>query len=336
MKLSDFNYHLPKELIAQKPPRKRSSSRLMVLNGSEVMHRRFYDIVKYLQKGDVLVVNDSRVMPARLFGRKKTGGRVEVLLVKKDGKTWKCLIKGKNIRAGTEIIFNELKGVVTEKKGNKFKVDFDSGNFEKILEKHGKMPIPPYIKGEVEKSRYQTVYASNPGSIAAPTAGLHFTKRLLKEIESRGVKIASVTLHVGLGTFEPVKVEDITQHRMEAEYLEIGEKDARIINKTRGRLAAVGTTALKALESASDEDGNIKTISTWSNLFIYPSYKFKTRVDCLITNFHLPKSTLLMLVCAYAGRERILNAYDIAIKNSYRFYSFGDAMLCDRYLHKML
>lgn len=332
MILSDFDYSLPKELIAQSPAEPRSSSRLMVLNGEKIEHRRFYEIVKYLRKGDVLVINDSKVVPARLFGRKKSGGKIEVLLVNKvHNEEWECLIRGKNVRAGTEIMFkdNVLSGVVIDKREGKFEIEFNpSGNFDDILERLGHVPVPPYIKTNVKKDRYQTVYAKNPGSIAAPTAGLHFTGELLKDIKDRGVKIASVTLHVGLGTFSPVRVKDIAKHPMQAEYLEIDEKNARIINQgiENGRVIAVGTTTIKALESACNEKGNIQPTASWSDLFIYPGYRFKTSVDGLITNFHLPKSTLLMLVCAFAGRDRIFNAYSIAIQEGYRFYSLGDAM----------
>ncbi|MDI6654367.1 MAG: tRNA preQ1(34) S-adenosylmethionine ribosyltransferase-isomerase QueA [Candidatus Hydrothermarchaeota archaeon] len=329
MKLHDFDYCLPKELIAQAPVEPRSSSRLMVLNGDKIEHRKFYEFVDYLRDSDVLVVNDSKVIPARIAGRKKTGGRVEVLLISKLSETkWNCLVKGK-VRSGSEIFFeDDLQGMITGAAGGKFEIEFNAGA-EEILEKYGEPPTPPYIKQKTEKERYQTVYAKNPGSIAAPTAGLHFTKELLEEIESRGIKIASITLHIGLGTFAPVKVENIAQHKAEVEYFEIDDKNAEIINE-EGEVIAVGTTTLKALESAADERGRISATSGRSDLFVFPPYKFKTRTSGLITNFHLPKSTPLMLVCAYAGRERILKAYEIAIKNSYRFYSFGDAMLIMR------
>lgn len=328
MKLQDFDYHLPKELIAQAPVEPRSSSRLMVLNGSKIEHKKFYELADYLRDGDVLVLNDSKVIPARILGKKKTGGRVEVLLVSKLSEgNWKCLVKGK-ARAGTEIIFDGgLRGYVRDKT-NKYEIEF-SGNFDEILEKYGKPPTPPYIKREIEKERYQTVYARNLGSIAAPTAGLHFMKELLKEIESRGARIAYVTLHIGLATFAPVKAENITQHRVEPEYFEIDEKNAEIINEGE-RVIAVGTTSLKVLESAADERGCISATSGWSDLFIFPPYKFRSNTSALLTNFHLSKSTPLILTCAYAGRKKILKAYELAIKKKYRFYSFGDAMLIMR------
>lgn len=326
MRLHNFDYKLPKELIAQTPAEPRSSSRLMVLNGGGIEHGKFYEFVDYLGESDVLVVNDSKVIPAKILGRKKSGGRVEVLLVSKLGEgNWKCLVKGK-ASIGTEIIFNgNLRGYVRDKTSGKYEIEF-SGDFEEILEKYGKPPTPPYIKKETERERYQTVYAKNPGSIAAPTAGLHFTKELLKEIDSKGARIASVTLHVGLGTFAPVKVEDMAKHRVEPEYFEVDEKNAEIINDGE-RIITVGTTTLKVLESATDGRGHICAASGWSDLFIFSPYKFRSNASALLTNFHLPRSTPLMLVCAYAGRERILSAYELAIKEEYRFYSFGDAML---------
>ncbi len=326
MRLHNFDYKLPKELIAQTPAEPRSSSRLMVLNGDGIEHGKFYEFVDYLGESDVLVINDSKVIPAKILGRKKSGGRVEVLLVSKLGEgNWECLVKGK-ASIGTEIIFSgNLRGYVRDKTSGKYEIEF-SGDFEEILEKYGKPPTPPYIKEETERERYQTVYAKNPGSIAAPTAGLHFTKELLKEIENRGARIASVTLHVGLGTFAPVKVEDIAKHRVDAEYFEVDEKNAEIINDGE-RIITVGTTTLKVLESATDGRGRICAASDWSDLFIFPPYKFRSNASALLTNFHLPRSTPLMLVCAYAGRERILSAYELAIKEKYRFYSFGDAML---------
>lgn len=326
MKLHDFNYSLPKELIAQAPAEPRSSSRLMVLNGSKIEHKKFYELIDYLREGDVLVLNDSKVIPARIAGRKKTGGRVELLLASELGeKKWKCLVKGK-VRSGSEILFEgDLRGMITNAAEGKFEIEFNN-SADGILEKYGEPPTPPYIKQKIDKERYQTVYAKNPGSIAAPTAGLHFTKELLKEIESKGARIAYVTLHVGLGTFAPVRVENIVQHRVEAEYFEIDEKNAEIINEGE-RIVAAGTTTLKALESAANNEGRISAASGWSDLFIFPPYKFRSNASALVTNFHLPKSTLLMLVCAYSGRKKILKAYELAIKEKYRFYSFGDAML---------
>ncbi|MBI5253056.1 MAG: tRNA preQ1(34) S-adenosylmethionine ribosyltransferase-isomerase QueA [Euryarchaeota archaeon] len=329
MKLHDFDYSLPKELIAQVPVEPRSSSRLLVLNGSKIEHGKFYELADYLREGYVLVLNDSKVIPARIRGKKKNGGRIELLLVLElSERKWKCLVKGK-VRSGTEIIFDDdLRGVITDAANGKFEIEFNAST-EEILEKHGEPPTPPYIKRKAERERYQTVYARNPGSIAAPTAGLHFTKELLKEIESKGARIAYVTLHIGLGTFAPVKVENIAQHKPEPEYFEIDEKNAEIINEGE-TVIAVGTTTLKALESAADEEGRISATSGWSDLFIFPPYKFRSNTSALVTNFHLPKSTLLMLVCAYAGREKILNAYELAIKEKYRFYSFGDAMFIMR------
>lgn len=330
MKLSDFEYELPKELIAQKPAMPRSSSKLMVLDGSEIRHEKFYNIKNYVGKGDVIVVNDSKVIPARLSGRKRTGGRVEALLLRNSvasAQKWKCLMKGKNLQVGTEIEFGNLRGRIVEKENGKFEVEF-SAPVESFIARYGKMPLPPYIKAKIPSQRYQTVYAKKRGSIAAPTAGLHFTSGLLREIEREGANVASVTLHAGLGTFAPVKVEEVSKHTLEAEYFEIDKKNAEIINKAK-RLIAVGTTTVKALES-SYHNGKIVPASGWSDLFIYPPHEFKTDIEYLITNFHLPKSTLLMLVCAYAGRERILGAYKVAIKNSYRFYSFGDAMLISK------
>lgn len=328
-RLQDFDYLLPNELIAQSPMVPRNASSLMVLNKGEIEHRKFYNISDYLEAGDVLVVNNSKVLPARLLGKKSTGGRVDCLLVKSEGNEALCLLRGKNIRAGTRISFENgaLSGTVKEKKEEKFLVEFDSLNLKKIINEVGRVPTPPYIKKEAQMKQYQTVYAKNDGSIAAPTAGLHFTKGLLEKIEKKGVEVAKVTLHVGLGTFAPVKENNIKNHEMEAEFFKINKKDANMINKRKGRLVAVGTTTVKTLESAYDENGNVLPAFGWSELFIYPSYKFKAPIDALLTNFHLPKSTLLMLVCAYAGKKEIFKAYEEAVKRKYRFYSFGDAML---------
>jgi S-adenosylmethionine:tRNA ribosyltransferase-isomerase len=329
MKLTDFDYPLPKKLIAQSPAVPRSSSSLMVVNGRGIEHRRFYNLVDYLEKGDVLVVNNSKVLPARLFGRKKTGGKVDCLIVKREGKGAICLLRGKNIAAGTKISFEDgaLSGLVKEKQNDRFLVEFDSDNLPGVLNRIGRAPTPPYIKKLAHMKQYQTVYAKSDGSIAAPTAGLHFTDGLLKKIEKKGVKVAKVTLHVGLGTFAPVKVKDVQKHKMEAEYFKINKKDAKQINNRKGRLVPVGTTTVKTLESACDDSGIVHPASGWSELFIYPGHKFRAHIDALLTNFHLPKSTLLMLVCAYAGKNETFNAYQIAVKKKYRFYSFGDAML---------
>ena len=334
MKLSDFDYHLPKELIAQSPIEPRDASRLMVL-GKTLEQRYFSDILDYLEKGDTLVLNDSRVIPAKLKGKKSTGGRVEALVVSKAGAGYECLIQGKNIRQGSILHFGELEATVLEVKrddmGARYMVEFNcNGNLNDILEKVGEAPLPPYIKQKLEdRGRYQTIYARENGSIAAPTAGLHFTDGLLDRIRKKGVNIAYVTLHVSPGTFTPVKAENIEEYIMEPEYVSIGQENADIINRTEGKLIAAGTTTAKALES-SCVDGRITAKEDFSRLFIYPPYRFRSKIDALITNFHLPKSTLLMLVSAFAGRERLLRAYSEAISNSYRFYSFGDAMLIFR------
>jgi len=327
LSLSDYDYFLPKELIAQEPLKDRSKSRLMVLFKDKIEHRRFFEVIEYLNKGDTLVINDSKVIPAKLKGRKPTGGKIEVLLLKEIEKNaWECLIKGKNLREGTKLIFKDIEGKII-KRDRKFVVEFNVEDMRAYLEKHGEMPLPPYIKKELkEKNRYQTIYARKEGSIAAPTAGLHFSKELLNEIRKKGINIAPITLHVSIGTFAPVRSQDITKHKMEAEYFEISKESAEIINKTKGKVIAVGTTVVKALESSS-RNGEVVPLHGWSDLFIYPPYEFKSPIKALITNFHLPKSTLLMLVCAFAGRERIFKAYRQAIAEKYRFYSFGDAML---------
>ncbi len=334
MKLSDFDYNLPKELIAQSPIEPRDSSRLMVL-GKNIEHRHFSDIVGYFEEGDTLVLNDSRVIPAKLQGKKSTGGHVEALVVSKSGAGYECLIQGKNIREGTKLHFGEIEATVLEIRKNpntsRYLVDFNSnGNLNDILEKIGEAPLPPYIKKKLEdRNRYQTVYSREKGSIAAPTAGLHFTEHLLDRIKEKGVGIAYVTLHVSPGTFTPVKAANIEDHNMEPEYISVSSDNAEIINKTKGKLTAAGTTTVKALES-SCVDGKIVAHDGFSQLFIYPPYSFKSNIDAIITNFHLPKSTLLMLVSAFAGRERLIEAYNEAISQSYRFYSFGDAMLIFR------
>ena len=334
MKLSDFDYHLPSELIAQSPVEPRDSSRLMVL-GKGIEHRYFADIIDYFEEGDTLVLNDSRVIPAKLRGKKSTGGHVEALVLSKSGAGYECLIRGKSIREGTELYFGELEatvlGVITNENTSRYLVEFDcNGNLDDILEKIGEAPLPPYIRKKLDdRNRYQTVYSKEKGSIAAPTAGLHFTNELLDRIKDRGASIAYVTLHVGIGTFSPVKSENIEYHTMEPEYIAINAQSAEIINGTKGKLIVAGTTTVKALES-SCVDGKITVKEGFSRLFIYPPYAFKTKIDAIITNFHLPKSTLLMLVSAFAGRERLMAAYKEAISNSYRFYSFGDAMLVFR------
>ncbi len=334
MKLCDFDYHLPKELIAQSPMQPRDASRLMVL-GQHIEHCFFSDIIDYFEEGDTLVLNDSRVIPAKLSGRKSTGGRVEALVISKKSQGYECLIQGKNIKEGTELYFGELEATILEiRRDNnnaRYLVDFNcNGNLNDILEKIGDAPLPPYIKEKLQdRNRYQTVYSRERGSIAAPTAGLHFTEGLLDRITKKGVNVAYVTLHVGPGTFTPVTVENVENHIMEPERISISAKDAKIINRNCGKLIAAGTTTVKALES-SITDGKIIEKEDTSQLFIYPPYRFKSKIDAMITNFHLPRSTLLMLVSAFAGRERLMAAYSEAISCSYRFYSLGDAMLIFR------
>lgn len=337
MKTSDFSYNLPEELIAQVPLKDRASSRLMVLDKKtgEIEHKHFKDIITYLNPGDTLVLNNTRVIPARIYGHKEGfTGKIEVLMLKNLGKDiWECLVKpGKNAKVGQVIVFSDkLKGEVLdilEEGIRKIKFVYD-GIFNEILDEIGVMPLPPYITEKLnEKERYQTVYSKIQGSAAAPTAGLHFTKELLAEIEKKGVNIAYVTLHVGLGTFRPVKVETVETHKMHSEYYEIDEDTCNIINETKKRknkVVCVGTTSCRVLESASDSNGVLKPNHTETSIFIYPGYKFKV-VDNLITNFHLPESTLIMLVSSLAGKENIMNAYNIAVKEKYRFFSFGDAM----------
>lgn len=339
MQLSDFYYDLPEELIAQDPLLKRSDSRLMVLNREDdsIEHKHFGDIKDYIKPGDCLVINDTKVLPARLIGSKEgTGASIEVLLLKRhDDKTWETLVKpGKKARPGARISFGDGKliGEVVDvvEEGNRL-VRFEyEGIFEEVLDELGQMPLPPYITHHLEdKNRYQTVYAKHTGSAAAPTAGLHFTDELLEEITNMGVKIARVTLHVGLGTFRPVKVDNILEHHMHSEFYMIDEEAANIINETKangGKIISVGTTSTRTLETAAAADGTIKPCSGWTEIFIYPGYKFKC-VDRLITNFHLPESTLLMLVSALYDREKVLEAYKVAVDERYRFFSFGDAML---------
>lgn len=336
MKTSDFSYDLPSELIAQHPAQKRDQSRLMLLNKKtgEINHKKFYNIIDYLNNGDVLVLNDTRVMPARIFGhRPEKNESIEILLLNHKGDTWETLAKpGKKLKIGTEIIFSdELKAEVIDisEDGSRFLKFIYRGIFEEILDRLGEMPLPPYIQEKLEdKERYQTVYSKEIGSAAAPTAGLHFTKELLKKIEEKGIEICFITLHVGLGTFRPVKVEDVTKHKMHSEFYIILDDVAQKINKAKDegrRIVAVGTTSIRTLESAADDKGYVKAKSGWTDIFIYPPYKFKC-VDALITNFHLPESTLIMLVSSLSTREIILNAYNVAVKEKYRFFSFGDAM----------
>ena len=338
MNVTDFNFELPQELIAQDPLEDRAASRLLVLNKEtgNISHRHFRDIRQYLKKGDCLVINDTKVIPARLIGHKLgTDAKIEVLLLKrKRDNVWETLVKpGKKMKEGAEVSFGDglLKGTVVGvvDEGNRL-IQFEyDGIFVEILDQLGQMPLPPYITHQLkDKSRYQTVYAKHDGSAAAPTAGLHFTQELLQEIQDMGVTIAHVTLHVGLGTFRPVKVDTIEEHHMHSEFYVVEEEEAKKINDTKkngGRVICVGTTSCRTLESATGEDGILKAGSGWTDIFIYPGYRFKI-LDCLITNFHLPESTLVMLVSALAGREHILNAYQEAIKERYRFFSFGDAM----------
>ena len=338
MKTHDFWYDLPEELIAQTPLEKRDTSRLCVLDRTTgaVDHKHFYDIIDYLQPGDCLVMNDSRVLPARLLGHRPTGGAVEVLLLRDLGdKRWECLCKpGRKMQVGNEVIFGDggLTATVVEVQdtGNRVVEFHYEGIFLEVLERLGKMPLPPYIKEELaDQERYQTVYSREVGSAAAPTAGLHWTPELLDQARAKGVKTAFVTLHVGLGTFRPVKAEDILDHHMHAELCMLSAETAAVLNQTKaegGRIICVGTTSCRTLESLVNEDGSFEAKSKWTEIFIYPGYQFKA-MQGLITNFHLPESTLVMLVSAFAGRENVLNAYHEAVNERYRFFSFGDAML---------
>lgn len=340
MRKSDFYFDLPEELIAQTPLERRDSSRLLHLDKTtgELEHRHFYELLDYLREGDCMVFNDSRVLPARLIGARPTGGSVELVLLRDLGEgRWECLSRpGRKTRPGTEILFGngELKATVESvaEGGNRI-VRFDyEGIFLEVLERLGKMPLPPYIKEELQDSeRYQTVYSREIGSAAAPTAGLHFTRELMEKIAAKGVKLCYVTLHVGLGTFRPVKAEEIEDHEMHSEFCIIPEETARIVSETKkkgGRVIAVGTTSCRTLESFAREDGSLPAASGWTNIFIYPGYTFKC-IDALVTNFHLPESTLIMLVSALAGREHVLHAYEEAVKERYRFFSFGDAMFIE-------
>ncbi len=339
LKKSDFYFDLPQELIAQDPLSDRSSSRLLKLNKEtgEIEHHVFKEVIDFLKEGDCLVLNDTKVIPARLFAEKEdTGAAIEVLLLRRrDKEVWETLVKpGKKARPGARLVFGDglLKGEVTDvlEEGNRLIRFTYDGIFEEILDRLGEMPLPPYITHKLEdKSRYQTVYAKNDGSAAAPTAGLHFTPELLKKAEEKGVKIAYVTLHVGLGTFRPVKEENVLDHHMHSEYYQVSEQAARTINETKkngGRVICVGTTSTRTIESAADENGILRPGCGETEIFIYPGYKFKV-LDGLITNFHLPESTLIMLVSALAGRENVLRAYETAVHEQYRFFSFGDAMI---------
>lgn len=339
MKVSDFDFYLPEELIAQHPLEKRDASKLMVLdkNSGEIEHKSFFNVIEYLKKGDTLVLNNTRVMPARLIGEKEgTGGKIEFLLLKRiEGDKWECLAKpGKKAKIGQKFTFGngkltcEVIDIIEE--GNRI-IEFNyDGIFEQVLDELGEMPLPPYITERLDdRERYQTVYSKEQGSAAAPTAGLHFTEDLISEIKAKGVNIVYLTLHVGLGTFRPVKVDTIDEHIMHSEFYSIDKETAEIINETKrsgNNVIAVGTTSTRTLETVADKDGMIKAQSGWTNIFIYPGYKFKV-VDELITNFHLPESTLIMLVSALAGKESVMNAYNTAVKNEYRFFSFGDSMI---------
>ena len=338
MKRQDFGFDLPERLIAQTPLEKRDSSRLLALNKKtgEVTHQTFCDILEYLKEGDCIVLNNSRVLPARLIGAKKeTGGAIELVLLRDMGEdVWECLTKpGKRAKVGARFEFGDmLDAEIVEviEGGNRLVKFYYKGVFLEILDKLGSMPLPHYIHEKLEdKERYQTVYSKDSGSAAAPTAGLHFTNELLLEVQKRGIGIAFVTLHVGLGTFRPVKADNILDHEMHSEFYILDDENAKIINDTKdrgGRVFSVGTTSTRTIESIATEDGRVCAQSGFTNIFIYPGYRFKI-VDCLITNFHLPESTLIMLISAFAGRDKIMNAYNIAIENEYRFFSFGDSML---------
>lgn len=337
MKTDDFDYYLPEELIAQHPAEKRDHARMLVLDKEtgEIDDKYFYDIIDYLNPGDVLVMNDTRVIPARLFGhREDKEESIEVFLLHNvEGKTWECLVRpGKKMKIGTKIIFSdELSAEVKDIKedGNRIIEFFYEGIFNEILDKLGNMPLPPYIKEELdEPEEYQTVYSKNPGSVAAPTAGLHFTKKLLAEIEKKGIKLAYLTLNVGLGTFRPVSVDDVNDHKMHSEFYNINQETADIINEAHAngkRVIATGTTTIRTLETVYKNKGKVTADSGWTDIFIYPGFEYKV-VDAFITNFHLPKSTLVMLVAAFTSKDMILNTYNYAVKEKYRFFSFGDAM----------
>ncbi|WP_028309416.1 tRNA preQ1(34) S-adenosylmethionine ribosyltransferase-isomerase QueA [Desulfitibacter alkalitolerans] len=338
MKVSEFDFHLPEELIAQEPITPRDMSRLIVLHKRErcIEHKRFYQITEFLQEGDLLVLNQTKVLPARLLGFKDTGANIELVLLKRiKGDYWECLVKpGKKLKPGTRVCFGdgELQGEILDytDSGGRIVQFIYQGIFEEVLDRLGEMPLPPYIQKELkDKSRYQTVYAREQGSAAAPTAGLHFTEELFEQIKNKGVQTAFLTLHVGLGTFRPVKSENVEEHKMHSEYYSINEETAHLINQAKDkgkRVVAVGTTSIRTLETVGDKNGRIQESSGWTDIFIYPGYSFKV-VDAIITNFHLPKSSLIMLVSAFAGTDFVKEAYRVAIEEKYRFYSFGDAML---------
>lgn len=333
MKLSEFDFDLPPELIAQSPVKPRDLARMMVLKERAIDNAVFSDLVDLLDEGDTVVINDSKVIPARLKGQKATGGRIELLLISQlENGMWECLVKGR-VREGTELLFGITSAIVYEKQDGRCVVAFDIDDFESFLRTEGQMPIPPYIKNDlVDASDYQTTYADKDGSIAAPTAGLHFTDELLLSLKQKGIVIAPITLHVSPGTFLPIRTDNIEDHRMEEEYVHVPEGTASAIREASQngkKVVAVGTTSFKALETAS-RGGDVQGYEGWSDLFIYPPFEFKSGVDVLVTNFHLPKSSLLLLVSAFAGKERLFGAYDEAVRLGYRFYSFGDAMLVFR------
>ena len=325
--LRNYDFELPEELIAQEPVEPRDHARLMVLHEG-IEHRYFYNLPEYMDKGDILILNDTKVIKARIRGIKDTGGKVEILILEKLGENYyRCLVKGKKIHPGSVLIFEDIKGVVRAKNEGICDIEF-SGDIMELARRRGEVPLPPYIKNPPKdaEEKYQTVFARREGAVAAPTAGLHFTPQLLKEIERKGVKIGYITLHVSYGTFKPVKTEDIREHRVDEEYYIVGEEVAKLINEREGRLFAVGTTVTRALESSS-KNGVIYPSQGYTNIFIYPGYKFQSGIDALITNFHVPRSSLILLVTAFGGYERVMKAYKIAIEKKYRFYSFGDAML---------
>lgn len=329
MKIDDYNYELPKELIAQESIKPRSASRLLVIKAQILEHKKFIDMINYLEEGDVLVLNETKVVPAKLAGKKSTGAKAEIIITRKEGEYYKARIATNKPRPGNTLIFQDgLKAEILKQQKDMFYIIFNKKHVEEHLEKYGQLPTPPYVKKKLEKNEdYQTVYAKKEGSVAAPTAGFHFTQEILQKIQDKGVKTAKVTLHVGFGTFLPITTQNIEEHEMEEEYFEVTQENADIINNCKRKLVVVGTTTLKTLESAADQNGKIQAEKGWSKLFIIPGYKFKTKTSVLITNFHTPKSTLLLLVCAFAGKKTIFNAYKEAIKQKYRFYSFGDATL---------
>ena len=325
--LKKYDFELPDELIAQEPVEPRDHARLMVLRDG-IEHRFFYELPEYMEEGDVLILNDTKVIKARIRGIKDTGGRVEILILEKiDENYYRCLVKGKKIHPGSVLIFEDIRGIVREKNEGVCDIEF-SGDIMALARERGEIPLPPYIKKKISDAerKYQTVFAKKEGAVAAPTAGLHFTPQLLKKIENMGVKIGYITLHVSYGTFKPVKSEDIREHKMEEEYYIVTKEVADMINNRRGRLFAVGTTVTRALESSS-RNGKVHPSEGYTDIFIYPGYEFQSGIDALITNFHVPRSSLILLVTAFGGYDRIMNAYRVAVEKKYRFYSFGDAML---------